>query len=116
MSSCIFDLLPFFTVFKFHYFYSLKDCFIFIVRKYKKFFKIQTRQCTQKAQLTEIVSKHFKKVPVKENEIIAYFIYMVKMKKNRLDNKDQSSNNHGHQSSNFSEKNDSKTTIHDKLP
>jgi len=64
--------------------------------------------------LTEIVSKHFKKVPVKENEVIAYFIYMVKMNKNRLDNKDLPSSQHGHLSSSISDKNDLKSSLQDK--
>jgi len=59
-----------------------------VLRKYKKSFKIHTRQCVQKPQLVEILMKHFLAMPVSEKEIIAFFIYMVKQKKNKVDFKD----------------------------
>lgn len=57
------------------YFYSLQ---VQTLRRYKKFYKISTRPGLNKAQLAEIVAKHFMTIPVKEKEVLAYFIYNVK--------------------------------------
>lgn len=58
------------------------------LRRYKRHFKLQTRPGLNKAQLAEFVQRHFSSMPVVEKEALAYFIYMVKMKKNRLDAKE----------------------------
>ncbi|XP_044306930.1 histone deacetylase complex subunit SAP30L isoform X2 [Varanus komodoensis] len=39
----------------------------------------------------ETVSRHFRNIPVNEKETLAYFIYMVKSNKSRLDQKSESS-------------------------
>ncbi|XP_071846638.1 histone deacetylase complex subunit SAP30L-like isoform X2 [Apostichopus japonicus] len=57
------------------------------LRRYKKHFKIQTKPGLNKAQLAEIVAKHFKTLPVKEKDALTYFIYMVKNNKSRFDQK-----------------------------
>ncbi|GFS70195.1 histone deacetylase complex subunit SAP30 homolog [Nephila pilipes] len=57
------------------------------LRRYKRHFKIQTRQGVNKAQLAETLSRHFKTIPVNEKEAITYFVYMVKNNKNKLDQK-----------------------------
>jgi histone deacetylase complex subunit SAP30 len=36
-----------------------------------------------KAQLSEIISKHFRTIPVKEKEVLTYFIYSVKNNANK---------------------------------
>lgn len=36
--------------------------------------------------------KHFKTIPIKEKEILTYFIYMVKSNSNKLDQKNNASN------------------------
>jgi len=64
-----------------------------VLRKYKKFFKIQTPQCTHKPQLAEVVLTHFKDIPVCQKEVIAFFIYMVKMNLNSLDQKETNVSN-----------------------
>jgi len=58
------------------------------LRRYKRAFKLQIRQQLPKPQLAELVQRHFRSMPVNEREALAYFIYMVKMNKNKLDNKD----------------------------
>jgi len=55
------------------------------LRRYKKHFKIQSRPGLNKAQLAELLSRHFKTIPVTEKETVTYFIYMIKAEKNRLD-------------------------------
>jgi len=57
------------------------------LRRYKRHYKIQTRQGVNKAQLAETLSRHFKTIPVNEKEAITYFLYMVKNNKNKLDQK-----------------------------
>lgn len=57
------------------------------LRRYKKHYKIATKPGLNKAQLADIVAKHFKTLPVKEKEALTYFIYMVKNNKSRLDQK-----------------------------
>lgn len=39
----------------------------------------------------QTVSRHFRNIPVNEKETLAYFIYMVKNNKSRLDQKSESS-------------------------
>ncbi|XP_037355923.1 histone deacetylase complex subunit SAP30L isoform X2 [Talpa occidentalis] len=57
------------------------------LRRYKRHYKLQTRPGFNKAQLAETVSRHFRNIPVNEKETLAYFIYMVKSNKSRLDPK-----------------------------
>jgi histone deacetylase complex subunit SAP30 len=54
------------------------------LRRYKKHFKVSTRPGLNKAQLAEIISKHFMTIPVKEKEVLAYFIYSVKNGQNNV--------------------------------
>uniref|UniRef100_A0A8C6XRK7 SAP30 like n=1 Tax=Naja naja TaxID=35670 RepID=A0A8C6XRK7_NAJNA len=61
------------------------------LRRYKRHYKLQTRPGLNKAQLAETVSRHFRNIPVNEKETLAYFIYMVKSNKSRLDQKTESS-------------------------
>lgn len=56
-------------------FYSLQ---VQTLRRYKKYYKVSTRPGLNKAQLADIISKHFMTIPVKEKEVLAYFIYTVK--------------------------------------
>ena len=48
------------------------------LRKYKKHFRVTSRPGVNKAQLSECLTKHFKTIPVREKEVLTYFIYMVK--------------------------------------
>ena len=49
------------------------------LRRYKKFYKVSTRPGMNKAQLAEIISKHFKNLPIPDEKIVlTYFIYSVK--------------------------------------
>ncbi|KFB37175.1 histone deacetylase complex subunit SAP30 homolog [Anopheles ziemanni] len=57
------------------------------LRRYKRFYKVSTRPGINKAQLSETIMKHFKTIPIKEKEILTYFIYMVKSNSNKLDQK-----------------------------
>ncbi|XP_077182588.1 histone deacetylase complex subunit SAP30L isoform X2 [Paroedura picta] len=59
------------------------------LRRYKRHYKLQTRPGLNKAQLAETVSRHFRNIPVNEKETLAYFIYMVKSNKSRLDQKSE---------------------------
>lgn len=59
------------------------------LRRYKRHYKLQTRPGFNKAQLAETVSRHFRNIPVNEKETLAYFIYMVKTNKSRLDQKSE---------------------------
>jgi len=56
------------------------------LRRYKKHYKISSRPGLNKAQLADILMRHFKTIPVQEKEIVTYFIYMVKAERNKLDN------------------------------
>lgn len=56
-------------------FYSLQ---VQTLRRYKKFHKVSTRPGLNKAQLADIVSKHFKQISVNEKEVLTYFIFSVK--------------------------------------
>ncbi|XP_060219660.1 histone deacetylase complex subunit SAP30L isoform X2 [Meriones unguiculatus] len=61
------------------------------LRRYKRHYKLQTRPGFNKAQLAETVSRHFRNIPVNEKETLAYFIYMVKSNRSRLDQKSDGS-------------------------
>lgn len=63
------------------------------LRRYKRFYKVSTRPGINKAQLSETIMKHFKTIPIKEKEILTYFIYMVKSNSNKLDQKNNNSSN-----------------------
>jgi len=56
------------------------------LKRYKKFFKLQTKPGLNKSQIAEVISEHFSSIPVEnEKEILTYFVYAVKTKRNRLD-------------------------------
>jgi len=57
------------------------------LRRYKRHYKVQTRPGLNKAQLADLVARHFKTIPVVEKEALTFFIYMAKNYKNRFDNK-----------------------------
>ncbi|XP_037943086.1 histone deacetylase complex subunit SAP30 homolog [Teleopsis dalmanni] len=57
------------------------------LRRYKRHYKVQTRPGMKRAQLADTIMKHFKTIPIKEKEIITYFVYMVKSNANKLDQK-----------------------------
>ncbi|XP_055371053.1 histone deacetylase complex subunit SAP30 homolog [Condylostylus longicornis] len=57
------------------------------LRRYKRHYKVPTRPGLNKAQLADQIMKHFKTIPIKEKEIITYFIYMVRSNSNKLDQK-----------------------------
>uniref|UniRef100_A0A0A9WA87 Histone deacetylase complex subunit SAP30 n=1 Tax=Lygus hesperus TaxID=30085 RepID=A0A0A9WA87_LYGHE len=46
------------------------------LRKYKRHFKVTTRPSLNKAQLAELLLKHFKNLPVDEKDIISNFYYI----------------------------------------
>eukprot|EP00794_Sanderia_malayensis_P007390 gene7390-8210_t len=55
------------------------------LRRYRRHFKLQNKAGMNKSQLLETISRHFKSIPVPEKETITYFIYMVKTRKSKLD-------------------------------
>ncbi|XP_071489033.1 uncharacterized protein [Diadema antillarum] len=57
------------------------------LRRYKRHFKIQTKPGLNKAQLADMVARHFRTIPVREKDALTYFIYMVKNNKSRFDQK-----------------------------
>ncbi|XP_044728691.1 histone deacetylase complex subunit SAP30 homolog [Chrysoperla carnea] len=57
------------------------------LRRYKRHYKMPTRPGINKAQLVDSIFKHFKTIPVKEKEILTFFIYTVKSNSNRLEQK-----------------------------
>lgn len=57
------------------------------LRRYKRYYKLQTRPGLNKAQLAENVSRHFRTISVNEKEALTYFIYMAKSHKSRFDSK-----------------------------
>lgn len=61
-------------------FYSLQ---VQTLRRYKKFYKVSTRPGMNKAQLADLISKHFRTIQVKEKEVLTYFIYSVKNNSNK---------------------------------
>jgi len=61
------------------------------LRRYKRYFKLASRPGLNKAQLAEILMKHFRTLPVVEKDILTYFIYSVKTDRNRLHQKPSTS-------------------------
>ncbi|XP_018577743.1 histone deacetylase complex subunit SAP30 homolog [Anoplophora glabripennis] len=57
------------------------------LRRYKRHYKVPMRQGLNKAQLADTLMKHFKTIPVKEKEVVTFFIYTVKTNANKLDQK-----------------------------
>jgi len=57
------------------------------LRRYKRHYKVSTKPGINKAQLADTLIKHFKSIPVKEKDILTYFIYTVKTNSNKLDQK-----------------------------
>ncbi|VEN37692.1 unnamed protein product [Callosobruchus maculatus] len=57
------------------------------LRRYKRHYKVPMRQGLNKAQLADALMKHFKTIPVKEKEVVTFFIYTVKTNANKLDQK-----------------------------
>lgn len=57
------------------------------LRRYKRHFKVATRPGLNKMQLADALTKHFKTIPVKEKDILTFFIYTVKTNSNKLDQK-----------------------------
>ncbi|XP_060532357.1 histone deacetylase complex subunit SAP30 homolog [Cylas formicarius] len=57
------------------------------LRRYKRHFKVPMRPNLNKAQLADTLMKHFKTIPVKEKDVVTFFIYTVKTNGNKLDQK-----------------------------
>ncbi|KYM97867.1 PREDICTED: histone deacetylase complex subunit SAP30 homolog [Cyphomyrmex costatus] len=57
------------------------------LRRYKRHYKVATRQNLNKTLLAETLTKHFKTIPVVEKEALSFFIYTVKTNANKLDQK-----------------------------
>ncbi|XP_066257315.1 histone deacetylase complex subunit SAP30 homolog [Euwallacea similis] len=57
------------------------------LRKYKRHYKVPTKPGLNKAQLADNLMKHFKTIPVKEKDVVTFFIYTVKTNGNKLDQK-----------------------------
>lgn len=57
------------------------------LRRYKRHYKVQTKQGLNKAQLADMLMRHFKTIPVVEREALTFFIYMVKNNKSKFDQK-----------------------------
>jgi histone deacetylase complex subunit SAP30 len=55
------------------------------LRRYKRHYKLQLKPGTNKIQLVEAVSRHFKTIRVSEKKIVPLFISMVKSHKSKLD-------------------------------
>ncbi|CAG0904680.1 unnamed protein product [Cyprideis torosa] len=55
------------------------------LRRYRKFFKLQTASSSGKSSLADAVNRDFKTLPVSEKEILTYFIYMIKTGASKLD-------------------------------
>lgn len=55
------------------------------LRRYKKHYKVSTRPGLNKAQLADVLMKHFKSIPVIEKEALTFFIYTVKSNSNKLE-------------------------------
>lgn len=60
------------------------------LRRYKRHYKISTRPGLNKAQLVDILLKHFRTVPVAEKECLTYFIYMIKTNRSKFDQRNGS--------------------------
>ncbi|XP_030766559.1 histone deacetylase complex subunit SAP30 homolog [Sitophilus oryzae] len=57
------------------------------LRRYKRHYKVPMRPGLNKAQLSDNLMKHFKTIPVKEKDVVTFFIYTVKTNGNKLDQK-----------------------------
>ncbi|XP_022910321.1 histone deacetylase complex subunit SAP30 homolog [Onthophagus taurus] len=57
------------------------------LRRYKKHYKVSMRPGLNKLQLADQLMKHFKQIPVKEKDVLTFFIYTVKTQGNKLDQK-----------------------------
>ncbi|XP_064404987.1 histone deacetylase complex subunit SAP30L-like [Halichondria panicea] len=55
------------------------------LRRYKRHYKLQLKPGTNKIQLVEAISKHFRTVRVNEKKAVPLFISMVKSHKSKLD-------------------------------
>ncbi|XP_018334346.1 histone deacetylase complex subunit SAP30 homolog [Agrilus planipennis] len=55
------------------------------LRRYKRHYKVSTRPGLNKALLADMLMKHFKTIPVKEKDVLTFFIYTVKTNSNKLD-------------------------------
>ena len=55
------------------------------LRRYKRHYRVQTRPGINKSQLADSLLNHFRGIHVDEKETIAFFIYMVKSNRNKLD-------------------------------
>ena len=55
------------------------------LRRYRKFFKLQTVTGPGKASLADAVSQDFRTLQVSEKDILTYFIYMIKTGASKLD-------------------------------
>ncbi|RZF40910.1 hypothetical protein LSTR_LSTR010994 [Laodelphax striatellus] len=62
------------------------------LRRYKRHFKVPTRPGLNKAQLADVLMKHFKTIPVNEKETLAYFFYLIKTNGNKFDQKNANGN------------------------
>ncbi|KAB7496948.1 Histone deacetylase complex subunit SAP30-like protein [Armadillidium nasatum] len=60
------------------------------LRRYKRHYKISTNPGLNKAQLVDIIMKHFHSIPVDEKECLTYFIYMVKTNNSKFDQRNGS--------------------------
>ena len=55
------------------------------LRRYKKHYRVPTKPGINKSQLADVLSDHFQNIDIDEKEAIAFFIYMVKCNRNKLD-------------------------------
>lgn len=55
------------------------------LRRYKKYYRVQTKPGINKSQLADSLYNHFRTIQIDEKETITYFIYMVKCNCNKLD-------------------------------
>ncbi|XP_058806853.1 histone deacetylase complex subunit SAP30 homolog [Phymastichus coffea] len=62
------------------------------LRRYKRHYKLQTKPGLNKAQLADILTKHFKTIPIVEKDTLSFFFYTVKTNANKLDQKNGLSN------------------------
>ncbi|XP_014211113.1 histone deacetylase complex subunit SAP30 homolog [Copidosoma floridanum] len=62
------------------------------LRRYKKHFRISTKPGINKAQLADILMKHFKQIQVVEKDTLGLFFYSVKTNQNKLDQRNGMSN------------------------
>ncbi|KAK2716281.1 histone deacetylase complex subunit SAP30L-like [Artemia franciscana] len=57
------------------------------LRRYKRHFKVQTKPGLNKSQLAETLQRHFSTIPVVEKDALTYFVYMVKTRRSKMDQK-----------------------------